>query len=370
MLQTRERAPRVNSSAKVRSSAEPDRYAPASRLILVRSALQAPGGVTLSELMERLGVERTTVWRYLRALANAGTPIFEEKEGRSKRFRLHESARHEVVRLSQAQIVALFLTRRAMGFLRGTGFDDDLDDVLEKLAATLKRRDAAEARHLDRKLFDVNEEAQTYARRSDHVSALVTGLLKEERLEVKHHAVEKGRRALVVEPYTLLLYKKGLYLVAKSHHHNAVRTFGLDGFRAITWKRGDHFPYPARYHPSQRLRGAFGITKGDGEPRLVRVRFEASVARFVTRRKWHASQKFVKRGDGAIEMHLRVSPSFEVRNWVLRVRSMATVIEPEGLRKEIAAECAAMNARYNIELKSDALDERLCVDSAGLENPR
>jgi WYL domain len=89
--------------------------------------------------------------------------------------------------------------------------------------------------------------------------------------------------------------------------------------------------------------------KGDGDPRLVR-------ARFVTRRKWHASQKFVKLADGAIEMHLRVSPSFEVRNWVLRFGSMATVIEPEGLRKEIAAECAAMNAIYSGDGTAKAVD--------------
>ncbi len=87
-------------------------------------------GVTLPELVERLGVTRTTVWRYLRALTNAGSPVFEEQDGRTKRLRLHASARHEAVQLSQAQILSLFLTRRAMGFLRGIGFDDDLDDVL------------------------------------------------------------------------------------------------------------------------------------------------------------------------------------------------------------------------------------------------
>lgn len=346
MLQKRKRAPRAKTRSEVRSKTQPDRYGPASRLMLLRTVLATPGGVSLAELVDRLGVERTTVWRYLRALTNAGTPLFEVKDGPSKRYGLHASARQEVVRLSQAQIVALFLTRRAMGFLRGTGFDDDLDDVLEKLAATMKRRDAVEARHLDRKLFDVNEEAHRYARRADHVSELVTGLLKEERLEVKHEAVEKGRRAFVIDPYTLLLYKKGLYLVALSDHHKAIRTFGLDGFRSITWKRGDHFPYPAKYHPSQRLRGAFGITAGTGPPMLVRVRFDAAVARFVTRRKWHASQTFTKMDDGAIEMQLRVSPSFEVRNWILRFGCSATVLEPAELRERVEEEIAAMLANY------------------------
>src|SRR5262245_4954854 len=50
---------------------------------------------------------------------------------------------------------------------------------------------------------------------------------------------------------SLLVYKKGLYLVGLSHHHGEVRTFALDSFRAVEWLRGDSFQYPEGYRPEK-----------------------------------------------------------------------------------------------------------------------
>jgi predicted DNA-binding transcriptional regulator YafY len=70
-------------------------------------------------------------------------------------------------------------------------------------------------------------------------------LLREERLRVCHGSVDEYKTEFVLEPYTLLVYKKGLYLAGLSHHHAAVRTFSLDGFRSVEWLRSERFTYPA-----------------------------------------------------------------------------------------------------------------------------
>jgi hypothetical protein len=41
-------------------------------------------------------------------------------------------------------------------FLAGTGFKEELDEVFAKLEASLKRKDFAAVRNLDRKAFDVS----------------------------------------------------------------------------------------------------------------------------------------------------------------------------------------------------------------------
>ena len=240
-------------------------------------------------------------------------------------------------------MVALFLSRRVFDFLAGTGFKEDLDDVFARLEATLKRKDFLAARNLDRKIFDVNEAPHIYAERLEDVNDITTALLREERLRVRHDSVGSARTPFVVEPYTLLIYKKGLYLVAHSLHHNAVRTFALDGFRAVDWLRGDGFDYPANYHPSKLAEGAFGLIGGNRE--RIRIFFDETVARFVRRRQWHPSQK-VRNVDGGIVLTMDVAGYVEVRSWVLGFGDKATVLEPAALREEVAAELRRAVAKY------------------------
>ncbi|HTB60640.1 MAG TPA: WYL domain-containing protein, partial [Polyangia bacterium] len=246
-----------------------ERYAPARRLAEVRGLLNSGEGASVYDIAERFGVSVRTAIRYIRALQVAGDPLYEEVEGRRKVWRLMASARQQTVTLTTAQMVALFLSRRVFDFLAGTGFKEDLDDLFGKLEAQLRRKDFASARNLDRKVFDVNEARHIYEGRIEDVNDIVTALLREERLRVTHESVSGGKKTFVLEPYTLMVYKKGLYLVGRSEGHaGAIRTFALDAFREVEWLRGDSFDYPADYRPEQVTEGAFGLIRGSEVTRV------------------------------------------------------------------------------------------------------
>lgn len=318
-------------------------YEPARRLHELKMLLNRSGGLTVYDIAERLKTSVRTAIRYLRALERAGEPLHEELDGRRKLWRLKPNARHESITLTMSQMVALFLSRRVFDFLAGTGFKEDLDDVFAKLEATLKRRDFLAVRNLDRKIFDVNEAPHIYAERLEDVNDITTALIREERLRVRHVSVGDGKKPFVIEPYTLLIYKKGLYLVSKSFHHDAIRTFALDGFRSVEWLRGERFTYPDDYDPSRMYEGAFGIIPGPRQ--RVRIRFDQSVARVVRRRRWHPTQR-IRSVDGGIELTMQVAGITEVRSWVLGFGDKAVVLEPTELRHEIAGELRCAVARY------------------------
>ncbi len=319
------------------------RYAPASRLHQVKALLNSGAGVSVYDIAERLSCSVRTAIRYLDALEAAGEPLYEEMVGKKKVWRLMPSARHETITLTTSQMLSLYLSRAAFDFLAGTGFREDLDDVFKKLGATLKRKDFTAARNLDRKIFDVNEAPHIYEDRIDHVNEMMTALLREERLRVTHGSVARARKPFVLEPLTLVIYKKGLYLAGYSHHHNGIRTFSLDGFRDIDWISRDKFDYPADYQPAKLAEGAFGLISG---PRTrVRIFFDDKVARFVRRRRWHPTQ-VVKRVPGGVEFTMDVSGTVEVVSWVLGFGDQAEVLEPGSLRDQVAAELARAAARY------------------------
>ena len=318
-------------------------YSPALRLQGVRALLDGGGGATVYDIAERFGVSVRTALRYLEALRAGGEPLYEDTVDRRKVWRLMPTARRETLTLTTSQMLSLFLSRRVFDFLAGTGFKEDLDDVFARLEATLRRRDFTAARHLDRKIFDVNEAPHLYEGRIEHVNEILTALLREERLEIRHESIEKGKRKVLFEPYTLVVYKKGLYLAGLSHAHGQLRTLALDGFRDVGWRRGDAFPYPPDFHPASLAEGAFGLIKGP--PAVARIFFTEKVARYVTRRLWHPSQK-VRRVPGGIELTVKVNGTVELGSWVLSFGDQAEVRAPAELRARIAAELAAAAARY------------------------
>jgi len=318
-------------------------YAPARRLNEVKALLNSSGGVSLYEIAERFSVSVKTATRYLRALEASEEPLYEERDGRRKVWRLMPSARHETLTLTTSQMVSLYLSRRVFDFLAGTGFKEDLDEVFSRMEATLRRKDFVAARNLDQKVFDVNEAPHLYADRIEHVNDIMTALLREERLRVTHGSVSRWQRKFVLEPYTLLTYKKGLYLAGFSQHHQGIRTFSLDGFRHVEWLKGERFEYPADYHPSKLAEGAFGLIPG---PRTrVRIFFDDKVARFVRRRQWHPTQE-IKRVERGVELTMEVSGTVELVSWVLGFSDQAEVLEPQTLRDQVAAELARASAKY------------------------
>ena len=319
-------------------------YGPAVRLAGVRALLDSATGASVYDIAERFGVSVRTALRYLEALRAAGDPLYEETEHRRKVWRLMPTARRETLTLTTSQMLSLFLSRRVFEYLAGTGFKEDLDDVFARLEATLRRRDFVAARHLDRKIFDVNEAPHIYEGRIEHVNEILTALLREERLEIVHESIAGGKKPVLFEPYTLLVYKKGLYLAGLSHAHGQVRTLALDGFRDVTWRRGEGFTYPPDFHPEKLAEGAFGLIKGP--PVRARIFFTDKVARYVTRRLWHPTQR-TRRVRGGIELTLDVNGTVELGSWILSFGDQAIVRSPVSLRDAVAAELRRAIRNYD-----------------------
>jgi proteasome accessory factor B len=319
------------------------RYSPSRRFEEVRALLNSSGGVTVYEIAERLHISVRTAIRYLRALEDSGERIYDEKEGHRKVWRLMPSAREGVLSLTTSQMVSLFLSRRVFDFLEGTGFKEDLDEIFHQLEAHLKRKDFVATKNLERKLFDVNEAPFVFEGRIEDVNDIITALIREERLSAVHVSVGRGKKDFLIDPYTLLVYKKGLYLAGFSHSHQSVRTFGFDGFRRIDWLKGQGFEYPADFSPAQLVEGAFGLFIG---PKTrVRILFDEKVARYVRRRQWHPSQVIEKAANGVV-LTLEVRGTVELLSWVLGFGDKAEILEPESLRAEAMRVLTAANHRY------------------------
>jgi predicted DNA-binding transcriptional regulator YafY len=323
----------------------PATYAPATRIQMVRAILRSPGGATLRELMERLDVSKQTVYRYKYSLEEQGEPIEEGERNGEKTWRISGARPTENIKVTLSQMIALCLSRQTFGCFAGTGLHEDLEEHFADLLATIAKRDYDLAKNLDRKMFDVGEARHIYDDRLDDMNDAVTALIYEERLVCTHTSVDFGKTPFVLEPYTVLVYKKGLYFAGKSLHHDEVRTFALDGFTSVERQRGDKFVYPADYHPSDLVKGAWGLFRRDVSTR-VRIRFDARVAKYVERRQWHATQT-IEKDDAGVVFTVDVHGTTELVSWVLSFGPTAEVLEPAELREEVRKELVGALARYS-----------------------
>lgn len=321
------------------------RYGSSTHVARLRILFATGAALSLEDIGARLECSRSTAERALRAVRDAGEPLVEEPDGFKKRWRLMPGAKHASVRITTSQMVALLLSRGLVGVFAGTGIAEDLDDVFATLAATLKRTDADAARDLERKVvFIVSEGRRRYDGRSDDVDDLLTALLRREPVDAAHASVDGGRTTFTFRPYTLLVYRGGLYFAGWTSHRAAVRTFALDGFASVERRRGERFEVPDDFAPSAIVGDAFGLIRG-ARTRVV-VRFDATAAPYVRRRIWHASQRLDDEADGSVRLTLDVEGTVELKTWLLGWGAQVEVIEPSTLRDEMRTAGEGIAARH------------------------
>ncbi len=230
------------------------------------------GWQSLAAIMERLQISRITAWRRLREI-EATEPLESYEDGGFRFWRLPASSREHPLHITTAEMIALAFVRNSLSFLAGTGIKEDLDALIDRFSHVLKAHDYAHWKNIDRKLFDVNEGAYRYDK-IDVVNDLVTALLHECRVTC---ALRDGTQ-VKVDPYSLVLYKKGLYLVGFSHKRGEIRKWALDKIEDVTRHPGEPFAYPPGFDPGRYMSGPLGIIRGP----LVDASSSASTRRWST----------------------------------------------------------------------------------------
>ncbi|HEY2513425.1 MAG TPA: WYL domain-containing protein [Polyangiaceae bacterium] len=317
------------------------RHSQAERFERLRLALTSRK-LTYADIMELLEVQQITARRMLASVGQTD-PLIEETLDDGRRLFHIQASTPRPIRFTLSELVAVYLSRGALDPLAGTGLKEDLDAAAERVEAALRKHDAALAKDLSKKVFVVQQGRRKYADRMDPMDDALTALLRQRALKISYLPAPGERQSYRFDPYTLVLYRTGLYFAGHSHKHGKVITLALDHVAEIE-VLAETFEYPADYHPQSLVQGAFGIFAG--KPVDVHLRFDAAVARFADRTIWHASQTTELRDDGRLDLSLKVAAEKELTSWILSWGSRCEVIGPPELRARVAEEFAQAAARY------------------------
>ena len=262
--------------------------------------LDATGrGLTAPQLMERMGVSRSTVYRYLGDLEVAGVGVEKNVVNGETRYRLL-GARVPAVVPTARQLAALHFAREALGSLEGTELVEQLDALLGRWAARpreslqVSRRTKAQGRDVDAVLRRIDE-----------------ALRRGRRLALEYRGVKDASvRSREVDPLALHVDHDVVYLLGYDHGAADYRVFKVARVASAAM-----LETPVRDHSALEVRDTFARSvkawQGAAAGTVV-VRLSAKVARFAREYPLMADQETEVLGDGSVLVS-EVDPRFRTR---------------------------------------------------------
>jgi len=309
-------------------------------------------GVAYVELAERFEVDARTIRRDLDALEKAGI-LFDREVDESDqrvRVRLADQGRAQL-KFTVRECYTLLAARGFLEVFDGSPFAEDMRSIFSKVAGALPRNQRANLDDLrDRFRVVPDGGLKSYPRHGHLTEVLMQAVIHQHAVGFAYQAPKKKPRTGVLEPYAMVQYRLGLYVVGRRRYPNGddppqLRVFAVERFRSVEPRRNELFEVPEDFDLGRFFRGAFGLHHGSDERRVV-IDFDRPVASYVAAREYQEGQQARFRENGRLRLEFTATDLTEVVPFVLQWGQHAHVVEPPELRDLVIDSISTALAKY------------------------
>lgn len=316
---------------------------PLERMLRIHEDLQRGNSINSTQLMADLEISRKTVVRdvaYMREQLNL--PIAFDARTNTYRY-THPVNVFPTVQVTEGELMALLVARRAVEQYEGTPFHRQLEVAFEKLTVGLKEHisfsPADELRAVSFKNMGLGKADLGV------FNVLSAAVLKQQEVTFDYKKPGDARPSRrTVQPYHLSHRQNLWYLVGHDVERAALRTFALPRISGARTTKNT-FSRPQDFSPDKFFSNALGVLGGSGNHK-VRIRFTAKAADRVRERVWHESQKLQDLPDGGVKLSLKLGALPEVESWILSWGAEAEALAPAELRKRVKSVVARLAKQY------------------------
>jgi predicted DNA-binding transcriptional regulator YafY len=253
-------------TARVHRRSRPATYNAATRIARIVYGLgQRPHGWGFEAIQDELSISERTLLRYVAACRKElttpdGAPLLEVvRRGDRRTLRLAEAAR--TAGSTAYQALAFYLAMSVLQFLDGTILKDGVDDLWEAFHRTLPPAQQARLAHLGRKFFTVPYAMKDYREFDDILDRVVRALVDQHTLHIAYAGLWRPGDEVTAhdfDPYTLAMYRGGLYLIGRSHSYRKIVYLAVERIRSVAdpHARGEGAPAIAPAAPDAAVRRA------------------------------------------------------------------------------------------------------------------
>jgi predicted DNA-binding transcriptional regulator YafY len=247
-----------------------------------------------------------------------------------------------MIYLSQEELSALLIARKALKDVSGGTLGKELSSVLNKITNILSKHNVSED------AIDPTFSLQLieYAPVSENTfRAVLEGCLKKRRLSFTYFSPAKEEmNERTVDPYHLFNYMGTWHLLGKCHLRDEIRDFALNRISKPELLN-ETYKVPANFDFKKYFFSSFGLYKGKFLSEVT-LRFLPLKAKWIKDQVWHKDQRAKYLADGSLELSFPVSDFSEIKMEILKHGDAVEVIKPKSLRDLIKAEAEKIAKIY------------------------
>ncbi|MCE5257839.1 MAG: WYL domain-containing protein [Chloroflexi bacterium] len=321
------------------SERKSDRLGEIEQLLLAH-----PEGLKQVEIARRLDVSRSTITRYLPNLP--GSVYIDDLD--DNKWKVDRQAYLINVRFTLDEAMAIHLATRLLA-TRMERQNPHAASALRKLGIALDKLAPRISQHLRQSADTMDNPAQRQDPNFLHSLEIITQAWALQHQVHLWYWSEKGElkehdfAPYFIEPYAI---GQSIYAIGWANPPDALRTFKVERIKRIEKGEG-MYEIPDSFDPAILLKDAWGIWYTGEEPVEVVLKFSQRVARRVKETRWHRSEQVTQMDDGKLLWRAWIAAPQEMVPWIRGWGSDVEVLEPEGLREELAADAFTLAEIYS-----------------------
>ena len=314
--------------------------------------------VTATALAERFDVSHRTIYRDIDRLIALGVPVDAER-GAEGGYRLAKGYLQPPVALTRNETAALLSAMALARSCRTIPLASDLEAAERKLVASLPKsvhgllKDADRVVGIESMPADIFHDATGAEPAGEWQSALdgfMTGLLDGKRVRFNHtNPARLEAKAHDVEPYGVLFERDFWYLAGRCVDTSIVKLYRADRVRNLEIS-GFYFRPDKGFDIKDLLGGVWlsrAMRRWEEHEAIATIRVTAAQACNLSKDWYYKHAVFTAGANGSVLIRLPVTDRNLIRPLVRWLGPEAEVLEPEGLRRQVAQDLAEMAARYS-----------------------
>lgn len=316
-----------------------------TRIMRIVTALQSGRRFTVDDLAKMFGLNRRTIFRYLKELAAVG--ISCRYDTKNTTYVIDGGCLLTPPDLTLQEALGLLIVLRKAANHIYLPFNDSALSAALKIESSLPSKTK---QFCNAVLQNIYVKTRPQARKGglDKKFAIIQQAILKGRWVNIHYFLPLERRNIHTDmaPYLMMHNDDKWYVLGLSSFHKGVSTLRIGQIRELRML-DKCFVEERKFDLHQYLGKAWSMTP-EGRLHLVKLRFTAEAAYDVASVRWHDTQTVTQNDDGSATVEFRVDGLNEITSWILGYGDRVEVIAPSSIRKRIA-----QIARNMLRINSD-----------------